>query len=99
VIPRNAATAALYTYTPWVGATATEPCGDVGVGGTSLIGDLYRDFAEAFRGGGSSTCEFGDGLYCVGDTLNRCRSGAMTVVKECANGCFVAPPGQDDRCR
>jgi hypothetical protein len=102
VIPQNAATAALYTYTPWVGATATEWCGDTSTGGTSLIGDIYRDFAAVFEaggGGGSSACEFGDGLYCVGDTLKRCSAGTMSVVKQCANGCFVAPPGQDDRCK
>ncbi len=44
VAPTNRATAALYTYTPWVGAYA-EGCGDSNVGGSSLVALLYRQYA------------------------------------------------------
>ncbi len=48
------------------------------------------------------------GEYCGGDkvdnanpnTLYHCNGpGPATVVNACANGCFVAPAGQDDACR
>ena len=48
------------------------------------------------------------GDYCAGDkvnggvsgTLYRCNGpGPATVVRACANGCFIAPAGQDDSCR
>jgi len=47
------------------------------------------------------------GSYCGGDklegdpmTLYRCGSnGSGTVLRECAKGCMVNPPGQDDACR
>ena len=53
-----------------------------------------------------STCVVG-GLYCGGDkvsgdrnTLYRCTgAGAPAVVRHCASGCVIMPPGQDDRCR
>ena len=43
VVPANKATAALYTYTPWVGAYATQ-CGRRGVGGSSLVGAIYNTY-------------------------------------------------------
>lgn len=43
VKPANNATAALYTYTPWVGAYASQ-CGTSRWGGSSLVALLYRSF-------------------------------------------------------
>jgi hypothetical protein len=55
--------------------------------------------------GAGPDCVFGDGLYCggngvVGDprTLFRCTSGAASIAKVCAEGCMIAPAGQDDAC-
>lgn len=44
VTPANKATAALYTYTPWVGAYATQ-CGRKSVGGSSLLAAIYKTYA------------------------------------------------------
>jgi len=44
VTPKNAATAALYTYTPWVGEAGG---GKKGVGGVSLHHQVWGSFAEA----------------------------------------------------
>ena len=44
ITPANAATAALYTYTPWVGETGG---GRAGIGGASLHHDLWVTFAAA----------------------------------------------------
>jgi hypothetical protein len=49
VAPANRATAALYTYTPWVGAYAGD-CGSQDVGGASLVGVIYRQYARRFGG-------------------------------------------------
>lgn len=48
VRPATAATAALYTYTPWVGAYA-RPCGRSGVGGASLLRAIYARFSTEVR--------------------------------------------------
>ena len=47
VTPKNRATAALYTYNPWVGAYGVG-CGSSKWGGATLIGRLYRSYASAF---------------------------------------------------
>lgn len=44
IIPKNAVTAALYTYTPWVGEHGG---GKAGVGGVSLHAQVWNRFAEA----------------------------------------------------
>lgn len=44
IVPTNAATAALYTYTPWVGEAGG---GKKGVGGASLHHAIWTGFAEA----------------------------------------------------
>jgi hypothetical protein len=56
VTPANAATAALYTYTPWVGAYSTWGCGDKAYGGSSLVASLYEEYKGDFSAcsGGSS---------------------------------------------
>jgi MYXO-CTERM domain-containing protein len=52
VTPVNAATAALYTYTPWVGEAGG---GKVGVGGASLHAAVWDRFAEALSYGAWAT--------------------------------------------
>jgi hypothetical protein len=53
VTPSNAATAAMYTYTPWVGQYSTSSCGRAGIGGSSLLAMLFQKFAPAFPGASS----------------------------------------------
>lgn len=43
ITPANKATAALYTYTPWVGRYG-RGCGKSGVSGSSMIADLYTRY-------------------------------------------------------
>ena len=47
VVPRNKVTAALYTYTPWVGASGQQ-CGRKDVGGSSLVALLYHKFKSEY---------------------------------------------------
>jgi hypothetical protein len=46
ITPANKATAAMYTYTPWVGAYA-EPCGRADVGGSSLVARIWYRYRDA----------------------------------------------------
>jgi hypothetical protein len=103
VVPQNKATAALYTYTPWVGAWAAV-CGTPQWGGSSLVGVLVRHFKSKLPAGGGS-CPLGNGLYCGGNmitgsanTLYRCTNGSITVEQTCSAGCYWAPNGQADAC-
>lgn len=43
VKPANKATAALYTYTPWVGAYGKQ-CGKTSVGGSTLLASIYTSY-------------------------------------------------------
>jgi hypothetical protein len=52
ITPKNAATAALYTYTPWVGEAGG---GRTGVGGVSLHHQVWDRFAEAASYGAWAT--------------------------------------------
>jgi surface antigen len=59
VTPANAATAAVYTYTPWVGQYSTSPCGREGLGGSSSLALLFQEYAPSFPGassGGATSC-------------------------------------------
>lgn len=104
VVPANRATAALYTYTPWVGHYAAQ-CGTSMWGGSSLVGVLVRMFKEDLPTGGGGSCPLGNGLYCGGNgitgnanTLYRCTGGALTVQSTCSAGCMKMPAGQNDAC-
>lgn len=56
VTPATKATAALYTYTPWVGAYALQ-CGRTTVGGSSLMAVIYNRFKSAYDWGSAPvTC-------------------------------------------
>jgi hypothetical protein len=46
--PANKATAVLYTYTPWVGAGGRQ-CRKSGVGGSTLVAQLYAKYAVSLR--------------------------------------------------
>ena len=50
VTPRNAATAALYTYTPWVGAYGIG-CGREDVGGASLVPVVFHRYWREYPWG------------------------------------------------
>ncbi|MBZ4416279.1 hypothetical protein [Myxococcus sp. RHSTA-1-4] len=50
VTPVTKATAALYTYTPWVGAYATQ-CGRTTVGGSSLVRVIFERYKAAYAWG------------------------------------------------
>jgi hypothetical protein len=47
VIPENRATAAFYTYTPWVGAYGVD-CGTERWGGSSLVARILRSYKASF---------------------------------------------------
>lgn len=105
VVPKNRATAALYTYTPWVGAYANG-CGTWQWGGSSLVALLVQEFATALPSDAAPpVCSFGNGNYCGGNgvagdaaTLYACEDGELTVIEACSNGCLAAPPGENDSC-
>lgn len=104
IVPQTRATAAFYTYTPWVGAYGIG-CGTWRWGGSSLVAALLREYIAEFpsasaSSSGGATCEFGDGLYCSADGkgVERCTAGKRTLAETCANGCEVMPPGVNDRC-
>lgn len=104
VVPQNRATAALYTYTPWVGAYAAV-CGTPQWGGSSLVALLVRYFRQRLPAGGGGGCPLGDGLYCGGNgiagdpgALYRCTAGALAVEATCSAGCLPQPDGDPDTC-
>jgi MYXO-CTERM domain-containing protein len=107
VTPANKATAALYTYTPWVGAYAAG-CGRSDVGGSSLVAlelDRYK-VAQGWGGGAPDPCAgLSDGFYCDGDgisgdkeTLYQCAGGQVARAEQCSAGCKFNPPGVPDAC-
>jgi MYXO-CTERM domain-containing protein len=57
VLPKNAATAALYTYTPYVGEAGG---GKTGVGGVSLHAQVWDRFAESVSYGAWATASTAD---------------------------------------
>ncbi|ATB34135.1 hypothetical protein MEBOL_007636 [Melittangium boletus DSM 14713] len=86
VRPANNATAALYTYTPWVGAYASQ-CGTSRWGGSSLVALLYREFRDSRNWGGP--CVVG------GDILTRYNQigGAGGVLGPCTTNELPTPDG------
>jgi len=107
VTPANKATAALYTYTPWVGAYGIG-CGRSDVGGSSLVALIYAKYAsgQTWGGGPPNPCiGLSDGSYCGGDglagdkdTLYVCKGGSVGSSTKCAAGCKYNPPGTPDAC-
>ncbi len=73
--------------------------------GRCIHGCLVRPTQDDVCDGGPMTCMEG-GEYCGGDKLDgdpqilyRCSGGTGIVLRTCANGCVVAPQGEDDYCR
>jgi hypothetical protein len=110
VTPANKATAALYTYTPWVGAYGIG-CGRSDVGGSSLVALLFNKYAneQAWGGGPPASNDpcagLSDGSYCGGDgiggamgTLYLCKGGQVSSSQVCQAGCKWNPPGTPDEC-
>ncbi|MFA6391326.1 MAG: hypothetical protein WCW66_01050 [Patescibacteria group bacterium] len=63
VTPENAATAALYTYTPWVGKYGG---GATNWGGTSLVGKLFQEwFVRHYLDGTLVQAEGQNGVYLI----------------------------------
>ena len=52
----------------------------------------------------SGSCPSGNGAYCgqtaglSSSTLYTCQNGTWTIKQQCGGTCFVAPPGQPDKC-
>lgn len=73
--------------------------------GRCIHGCVVRPTQDDQCDGGPMTCIEG-GEYCGGDkvdgdpqVLYRCSGGVGVPIRTCANGCVVAPPGEDDYCR
>lgn len=73
--------------------------------GTCEGGCMVRPTDDDVCRAAGGTCIEG-GFYCGGDkvdgdpsTLYRCMNGVGVFVRECANGCVIAPPMSDDDCR
>ncbi|PIY97177.1 MAG: hypothetical protein COY66_00810 [Candidatus Kerfeldbacteria bacterium CG_4_10_14_0_8_um_filter_42_10] len=63
ITPENAATAVLYTYTPWVGAYGG---GDQSFGGTSLFAKLWREWFTRHYPDGTLLQKYGSsGVYLI----------------------------------
>lgn len=74
--PENAATAALYTYTPWVGESGG---GKTGVGGTSLYFKVLKRFTDAHQIAIGIT---GDASAPVADTGTPTRDASPTPTRD-----------------
>ena len=86
VRPANNATAALYTYTPWVGAYAAQ-CGTSKWGGSSLVAGLYRDFRNGWNWGGG--CSVGGAILTRYNQLG----GAGGLLGACTTNELTTPDG------
>ena len=92
VKPVNKATAALYTYTPWVGAYAIQ-CGRTDIGGSSLVAVKYNQFKAEYNWGTGTT-----GVTCYSGTVEKdvavgvcVQSSSDAIWRQCqADGTFSA---------
>jgi hypothetical protein len=89
--PANKATAALYTYTPWVGAYGIQ-CGRKSVGGSSLVAVLFNKFKAEYSWGTAPP----PANQCVSGTVggnvdeNTCvQSSSDALWRKCITGAFV----------
>lgn len=92
VRPRNKATAALYTYTPWVGAYGRQCRIRADIGGSTLVALAHAKFAgeHDWSAGG------GPAMSCVSGTVEAtlpdgaCVQSAYDAVwRQCENGAWV----------
>ena len=89
VTPVNNATAALYTYTPWVGAYAVQ-CGRATVGGSSLMASIYNRYKTAYAW--TLTTEEGCYSGTVDATVpeGSCvQSASDALWRQCSQGVFI----------
>ncbi|MFL5357701.1 hypothetical protein [Archangium sp.] len=90
VTPATKATAALYTYTPWVGAYAIQ-CGRTDIGGSSLVAVKFNQFKSEYAWGtGGTPCYSGtvDANVAVGVCV---QSSSDAIWRQCqADGTFTA---------
>jgi MYXO-CTERM domain-containing protein len=105
VTPADASTAALYTYTPWVGAYSSASCGDSSVGGSTLVAVEYARYAPSFVSSDVCSREFaGSGFYCgaalsgPAGELFHCVDYATLSMTACPCGCTQAASGHPDFC-
>ncbi|WP_164015452.1 hypothetical protein [Pyxidicoccus trucidator] len=89
VKPVNKATAALYTYTPWVGAYAIQ-CGRTTVGGSSLVAVIFNRYKTAYNWGSAPAT-------CVSETAGTAvpergcvQSSSDAIWRQCLSGTFTA---------
>lgn len=88
VTPANKATAALYTYTPWVGAYALQ-CGRTTVGGSSLVSVVYDRFKGMYAWGSPTACYSGTVDANVPD-LACVQSSSDALWRQCIGGAFTS---------
>jgi hypothetical protein len=92
VTPQNKATAALYTYTPWVGAYASQ-CGDDSVGGSSLVARAFSKFKAEYTWGNGTTTP----SQCLSGTVGKnvpdgacVQSSSDAMWRQCFGGTFTS---------
>lgn len=90
VTPANRVTAALYTYTPWVGAYGKQGCGRNDVGGSTLVGVVY-DRYQTLQDWGDTTSP----ASCLSDTVGHrvrdavcVQSAGDGVLRQCGDGAW-----------
>jgi hypothetical protein len=88
VKPANKATAALYTYTPWVGAYAIQ-CGRTTVGGSSLVAVSFNRFKGEYAWGDGRTCYSGTVDANVSE-YTCVQSSSDALWRQCLAGTFTA---------
>ncbi|MDC0710599.1 hypothetical protein POL68_19130 [Stigmatella sp. ncwal1] len=99
VKPVNKATAALYTYTPWVGAYALQ-CGKTTVGGSSLVASIFNRFKGEYAWG------TGAGATCYSGTVDAnvaeracVQSSSDALWRQCLSGVFTdGTPAKPSNC-
>ncbi|OJT22555.1 hypothetical protein BO221_22565 [Archangium sp. Cb G35] len=85
VTPATKATAALYTYTPWVGAYAMQ-CGRTTVGGSSLVSAVFSRYRTDYNWG--SSCVIMGDIKAKYDAVN-----GPVLLGACQAGELATPDG------
>ena len=89
VKPVNKATAALYTYTPWVGAYATQ-CGRATVGGSSLVAVIFNRYKTAYNWGSAPTSCYSETVGASVPEKGCVQSSSDAIWRQCLSGTFSA---------
>jgi hypothetical protein len=88
VKPANKATAALYTYTPWVGAYALQ-CGRTTVGGSSLVAVKFNQFKGEYNWGLSTTACYSGTVEANVAEGGCVQSSSDGIWRQCLGGVFT----------